>query len=63
MQTSIIVLAQQLPLLKSCLASIDLFTASPYELIIINDGGDQEISSYLTLFKKPAPSQPMNALV
>ncbi|MNB94897.1 SPBc2 prophage-derived glycosyltransferase SunS [compost metagenome] len=52
MQTSIIVLAQQLPLLKSCLASIDLFTASPYELIIINDGGDQEISSYLTLFKK-----------
>lgn len=63
MQISIIVLAQQLPLLKSCLASIDLFTDTPYELIVINDGGNKEISSYLTLFKNPGPLQPMNALV
>lgn len=52
MQISIIVLAQQLPLLKSCLASIDLFTNTPYELIVINDGGNKEVSSYLTLSKK-----------
>ncbi|MBW4082756.1 glycosyltransferase [Paenibacillus sp. S150] len=52
MQTSIIVLAQQLPLLKSCLASIELFTESPYELIVINDGGDKEISSYLAFSKR-----------
>lgn len=52
MQVSVIILAQHLQLLKSCLASIELFTESPYELIVINDGGNEEISSYLTLLKK-----------
>lgn len=52
MQVSIIILAQHLRLLKSCLASIELFTKAPYELIVINDGGDEAISSYLTLLKK-----------
>lgn len=47
MKTSIIVLAQHASLFKHCLASIRLFTAEPFELIVVNDGGSKDIATIL----------------
>ncbi|MCU6793726.1 glycosyltransferase [Paenibacillus sp. WQ 127069] len=52
MKTSIILLAQHISMVKQCLASIRRSTAGTYELIVINDGGSDEIDRLLSMDKK-----------
>ncbi|MBP1993564.1 glycosyltransferase [Paenibacillus eucommiae] len=51
MKTSIIILAQHESLFKQCLASIELYTSTPYELIVVNDGNHLEINRWLEINK------------
>jgi glycosyltransferase involved in cell wall biosynthesis len=52
MKTSIILLAQHISMVKQCLASIRRSTPGSYELIVINDGGSEEIAKLLDMDKK-----------
>lgn len=41
---SIVLLAQHLESFKKCIARIELHTKKPYEIIVVNDGGSNEIA-------------------
>ncbi|GGD89555.1 glycosyltransferase [Paenibacillus nasutitermitis] len=47
MKVSIIVMARHVSELKQCIASIELYTPSPFELVVVNGGADRDVAQWL----------------